>query len=60
MPVNQLERTQETYRRQLENKSDFEIIEAFAYQVRNGEKLTKQESTIIEPLMAEINLEENK
>jgi exonuclease SbcD len=58
-PENQAERSKETYRKQLENKTDLQIIETFAEQVRNGEKLSKDETKIIEPLMNEINLEAN-
>ena len=59
LPGNQIERSKETYRKQLENKTDLQIIEAFAEQVRNGEKLSKEESKIIEPLLNEINSEAN-
>lgn len=58
-PDNQAARSKETYRKQLENKTDLQIIETFAEQVRNGEKLSKDETKIIEPLMNEINLEAN-
>jgi exonuclease SbcD len=58
-PTNQAERSKETYRKQLENKTDLQIIETFAEQVRNGEKLSKDEAKIIEPIMNEINLEAN-
>jgi hypothetical protein len=59
LPGNQVEKSKETYRKQLENKTDMQIIETFAEQVRNGEKLSKDESKIIEPVMNEINLEAN-
>ena len=59
LPGNQVERSKETYRKQLENKTDMQIIETFAEQVRNGEKLSKDESKIIEPVMNEINMEAN-
>jgi exonuclease SbcD len=58
-PENEAKRSKETYRKQLENKTDLQIIETFAEQVRNGEKLSKDESKIVEPLMNEINLETN-
>lgn len=59
LPENQIERSKEAYRKQLENKTDLQIIEAFAEQVRNGEKLSKEESKIIEPVLSEINSEAN-
>jgi exonuclease SbcD len=58
-PDNEAERSKDTYRKQLENKTDLQIIETFAEQVRNGEKLSKDEAKIVEPLMNEINSEAN-
>lgn len=55
LPENVAERSKETYRQRIENKSDIEIIEAFTDHVRNGQKLTKEESSVIEPLLTEIN-----
>jgi exonuclease SbcD len=55
LPENVAERSQDSHRKQLENKTDLQIIETFAKEVRNGEELSKDESAIVEPIMNEIN-----
>ena len=58
-PANRANTNSDTYRDRIKGKTDLEIIESFAKDVRNGQGLSKEEQKVLTQVLAELKAKED-
>lgn len=58
-PANRAETNSESYRDRIKGKTDIEIIESFAKDVRNGQGLSNEEQKVLNQVLADLKLKED-
>ena len=57
-PSNRADANSDSYRDRIKGKTDLEIIESFAKDVRNGQGLSKEEQKVLNQVLADLKLKE--